>query len=232
MKTSRNFYSETFKQQLGQFWKIFIFSFFIIMMASCGNNFKDADTILAAVPEKYKSNPSEYILKSVQLAARLETEIANAKKTSISAELQEKMAIVKKSDTINNGGKPQINQVKMMATRSMTNCPDDTIKGVKFDLAPIMASLLLGQQKTSITDLKLNGYGIYVRFAKHEMTKPEEYDITDAEWAENYAGKKTVFINYSQNLTGGGYQLLLDSNNELLGDNFGMICPNYCPTNN
>lgn len=208
---------------------MFVISFFLFALVGCDNNLKDADAILAAVPEKYKSNPSEYILKSVQLAARLETEIANAKNTSISEEIQEKMAIVKKSDTINDGGKPQINQMKMMSTMSMTNCPGDTIEGVKFDFTPLLASLYLGQQLTSVTDLTFEGYGIYVRFAEHGATKPASYTMSNTEWAENYANKKTVFINYSQNLTGNNYKLLVDSSGKILGDNIGMICPNYCP---
>jgi len=211
---------------------------FIFMMytkiSGGGETLAGLKDILAAVPEKDKVDGSKYILNTVTFAARLQDEIASYdRKTAISKETQDKISGALSTESSNSMAKISMN-AKLM------NCLDDTIKGVTFDLIPIVSSLLNGQNASSITNLTLTGHGIYVAFGRYPDTIPNDFpaDITSQMYDMHYKSKRTAYLNYVKKIQSSGQPdpqfIFLNQNggsdpNYRLADNFGKVCPTICP---
>jgi len=166
------------------------------------------DEIIAAVPDSIQGSKSTYILKAVQFNARIQDEIDSYNNSNrISREFQDQLTGYKRE------------------------CPDDTIKGVNFELIPIISSILEGQDKASIQDLILENYGVFVAFGKYpnasEIVLPQS--MVPNNYTDDYEGRRTVFINYTKTENDGSISYLNDNSDVRLGDNLGKVCPRYCP---
>lgn len=195
----------------------------------------DIQQIIEAVPDSLNENEvSDYILSSVEFRARLQGELNSYdKETSISKEVQDLL-----TGSYNNGsGQPAS---KAMGLMSSNNCADDTIKGVNFDLLPLINSMMSGQNITDVSKLTLNGYGIYVAFSKYPDSIFSGFPHPEQIFNQDYKSKRTAIIHYTQRLTkviGTQTQdsfYFLNKNggsdpNLRLADNLGMVCPRHCP---
>jgi hypothetical protein len=172
----------------------------------------NVDEIIQAIPGNKKDSASQYVLKAVQLNARLQSELDSyTRNTRISQSLQLEIAGAER------------------------NCKGDTIKGVNFEIIPLIKSLLIGQNHEFIEDLELTNYGIFVAFGIYPSVRPLEFpvDINVTEYNDFYKDRRTAFINYTK-IVGSDTLYLNEPTNgtnptSRIADNLGMVCPRYCP---
>ncbi|MFN8339236.1 MAG: hypothetical protein U0T36_09470 [Saprospiraceae bacterium] len=188
-----------------------------VFLSSCGSKgFPNADKILAAVPEKYKENPEEYILKSVEFSARLQKELEAARNTRIPVSLQD-----------------QITNKISKSTARLNESDVIQSQGVNFQFASIINSMILCQSNESefssdeLFDLTLPDYGLYVEFGAYPSEKPDTMNVDPNFYNENFSNRTTAILKYTKIV--GGDTLLLKVNDAVVADDLGFPCPRYCP---
>lgn len=111
----------------------------------------------------------------------------------------------------------------------------DTLKGITFDLEPILKSIMTGQGISSISDLIVKDHGIYVALGSYPDKKPDEFpkEITDSIYNVDFRYRQTSYVNYvSKVFENGGmtYRYIVNpKTKETIGDNWGNRCKPNCP---
>ncbi|MFZ1750347.1 MAG: hypothetical protein WAU01_09155 [Saprospiraceae bacterium] len=195
------------------------------IMKGEGEPSKDVEKIFAAVPESQKGNESEYIIKSIQFNDRIQAELDSYNRpTSISRDAQKLIA-----GGLYGGSK--------LPNTSPTG---DTMRGINFDIIPLIKSLLNGQNKKNVSDLTLSGYGIYVALGRYPAAMFPNFPFTEDVYKADYSLRKTAFINYTisntqaRNLMDSPSYTFLNADGGSdssfrLADNIGNVCPPNCP---
>lgn len=203
------------------------FGFYLFILAigaflsSCGSKgFSNAEKILAAVPEKYKANPEEYILKSVEFSARLQNELDAAPNTRITEDIQ-KLILSKKNL-----------QTYTRATAAVP--PVIESNGVSFNLSSIMSSILLSQGTNNVQNLTFVNRGIYVEFGEYPEIMPQGLPVDPVLYPTHYSMRETAIIKYikiDNPTTSKDTVFLKNSGGSIIADDFGTPCPRICPPN-
>lgn len=198
----------------------FGFYFFIFclgaLLSSCGSKgLSNADKILAAVPEKFKENPEEYILRSVEFSARLQKELDEAPNTRISEDIQKLFSRKKNSQILRAAVPPSV-----IAS-----------EGVSFNLPSIISSLMQSQGTNNVQNLTFVNRGIYVEFGEYPEIKPQDLSIDPVLYPTHYSNRETAIIKYFkiENPTTSKDTVFLRQNGSVIADDLGATCPRICP---
>lgn len=197
----------------------------------------DCKKIIAAIPAKYQNEKSAYILRSVEMNARLQGQLDAFKDNSRISDSDQKAL----SDTPKNGSKAETQKISNNVNNSKAiaaDCCTYLSEGVKYDLRTIILSTLAGQgNHDNVSALTLDGYGVYIEFYCYPETKPDYFEqvpeITNDIYNSDYKLRQTARLKYTltNNSTPPTDQYLYDirRNRELIMNNIGMICPAHCP---